>query len=279
MIRLIGIVILTFMPAWVAFCQSIVNPPAFEVATVKPNMSSDDPKKQKARFLPGHRIELPNRTLKSFIMSAYDVQSDMITGGPKWLDSDRFDIVANAPPEADENMLRTMLQTLLAERFKLATHRENKVTPEFALVVGKSGPRLERSLQPGQPDCSWKGANSDGLHDARGGAETAGARRADSLRHRVCHNMTMAELAKALPGWGGIGIDRPVVDLTGLDGAYDFELEIAAGRPKKGGVAGEDDSGPTIFDAMTHLGLKLESRKRSMPIVVIDHVERVPTEN
>lgn len=272
MIRLIGIATLAFMPAWVACCQPMVNPPAFEVAAVKPNLSSEPKKQEKGRFLPGGRVELPDRTLRDFIKSAYDVPSDMIIGGPKWLDSDRFDIVAKAPPEADQNTLRTMLQTLLVERFKLVTHREDKVMPEFALVVAKNGPKLRRSLQPGPPTCSWKSAPAEGDR-----LQDRGARGADGLRHRVCHNMKMTQLAKGLPGWSGIGIDRPVVDLTGLEGEYDFQLDVA--RPTKRPAGGENDDGPTIFDAMTTLGLKLESRKVSMPMIVIDHVERVPTEN
>ena len=279
MIRPTGIAILWFLPACVAFCQS-GNRPAFEVAVVKPNTSNEDPKKQgKGRFQPGGRIELPDRTLKALIMSAYDVQSEMITGGPKWLDSDRFDILAKAPPEADQKMLQTMLQTLLADRFKLVTHREDRVMPEFALVVGKSGPKLERSLQPGQQNCSWKSADVDDVPARRecGRTGTAGAGAHNALRRRVCRNTTMTELAKALPGWGGIGIDRPVVDLTGLKGEYDFQLEISRPRPNKPGFA--EDTGPTIFDALAHLGLKLESRRAPMAIIVIDHVERVPTEN
>ena len=256
-----------------AFGQPIVNPPAFEVAAVKPNTSSENIKQVKGRFLQGGRIDLPNRTLKFFIMSAFDVPADMVTGGPKWLDSDRFDLAAKAPAGADENTLRTMLQTLLAERFKLVTHREDKIIPEYALVVGKGGPKLTASPQPGPKNCSWERGEADASPASRSDASSRAGR---SLRRRICHNMTMAQLAKDLPGWGGIGIDRRVVDLTGLPGEYDFRFEVDP--PKKPGSAA-DDSGPTIFDAMARLGLKLESRKLSTSVIVVDHVERVPTEN
>jgi uncharacterized protein (TIGR03435 family) len=194
-------------------------------------------------------------------MVVYGVQGDMITGAPKWLDSDRFDIVAKAPPETPEPTLLLMFQTLLAERFKLAIHRESKVTPVFALVVANGGPKLQVANGSRQHDCAW-------------------LPREDGLRHRECHKMTIAQLVSQLPGMGGAGIDRPVLDLTELSGAYDFQFEF---RPQRPGSAEDSramaDSGPTIFDAMAQLGLKLESRKQPMPIIVIDHVERTPTEN
>ncbi len=248
---------LTFIPALAAFSQFLAKPPAFEVASVKPN-TSGSLKQGKGRFLPGGRVEFPNGTVKHFIMAAFQVQSDMIAGGPAWLDSDRYDVVATAPPDTDEKTLRIMLQTFLAERFRLVIHRKERATLEYALLVGKSGLKLAISPVPGKRNCTWQ----DG---------------GDGLRRRICHNMTMAELASALPGWGGIGTDRPVVDLTGLKNAYDFHFEI--GQAKKGAAAEKDDPGPTIFDAMAQLGLKLEPRKGSVPIIVIDHVERVPTEN
>jgi uncharacterized protein (TIGR03435 family) len=242
---------LALLPAWVAFSQSIASPPGFDVASVKPNTSSGR-KPGKGTFLPG-RVRFLNGTLKLFILAAFEVRSDIITGGPAWLDSGRFDIVAKAPPETDEKTLRTMLQTLLAERFQLVTHRKERVMPEYALMAGKSGPKLAESPQPGKRRCTWENADT-------------------GLRRRVCHNMTMAELASALPGWGGIGIDRQGVDLTGLKSAYDFQFEI--GLARKEGTAGKDGSGPTIFDALAQLGLRLESRKAPLSTIVIDRAEK-----
>lgn len=255
MTRAITIATLASLAACVAFSQSTARPPEFDVASVKPNESSGS-KTGKAMILPG-RLTFPNGTLKMFIMAAFEVRGDMIEGGPGWLDSDHFDIAAKALPGTDEKTLRTMLQTLLAERFKLAIHRKERAMPEYALRVGKGGPKLEQSPQTGERNCTWQTADK-------------------GLRRRVCHNMTMAELAAALPGWGGIGVDLPVADLTGLKGAYDFRFEIAPAR--KAGAAGKDDSGPTIFDALAQLGLKLEPYKGSLSTVVIDHAEK-PSEN
>jgi uncharacterized protein (TIGR03435 family) len=116
--------------------------PEFEVADVKASNGMRDA--GKIQFLPGGRIDLPNVTVKSLIMLAYDLQEDMIAGGPGWIDSDHFDIVAKAPPDTPRDTLRLMLQPLLAERFKLAIHREDKPMPVYAMVVGKDGPNSRR---------------------------------------------------------------------------------------------------------------------------------------
>jgi uncharacterized protein (TIGR03435 family) len=252
--------ILTLIPV-LAFGQSTAGPPTFEAAAIKPNTNANDDIRGKARILAGGRFDVHNVSLKECIMVVYGVQGDMITGAPKWLDSDRFDIVAQAPPDTPEPTLLLMFQTLLAERFRLTIHREYKVTPVFALVVAKGGPKLQIANGSRQHDCVW-------------------LPRDDGLRHRECHNMTMAQLVSQLPGMGGAGIDRPVQDLTGLSDAYDLQFEFRTERPGSAeGVHATAESGPTIFDAMAQLGLKLESRKQPMPIIVIDHVERAPTEN
>jgi uncharacterized protein (TIGR03435 family) len=101
----------------------------------------------------------------------------------------------------------------------------------------------------------------------------------DGLARRVCRNITMAELATLLPNTNGYKIDRPVVDLTGLSGTYDLQFEIRRQRTNLEAPTPTDDSGPTIFDGMAQIGLKLEARKQAMPVIVIDHLERTPTEN
>jgi uncharacterized protein (TIGR03435 family) len=252
--------VLAVILVWAVFSQSN-QPPAFEVAAIKANANPNDAIRGKARVLAGGQVDVHNVSLKECIMVAYGVQGDRIMRAPNWLDSDRFDIVAKAPPDTPDPTLLLMFQTLLAERFKLAIHREYKVTPIFALVVAKDGPKLQMADTSRLHDCAWLPGN-------------------DGLRHRECHNMTMAQLVGQLPGMSGTGIDRPVLDLTELPGAYDFQFEF---RSRRGGSAegphATDDSGPTIFDAMAQLGLQLESRKQSMPIILIDHIERTPTEN
>jgi uncharacterized protein (TIGR03435 family) len=229
--------------------------PAFEVADLKPTDPAS-PEHQKGRMLPGGRIEAPSVTLKSLIALAYGVEEDRISGGPKWAESARYDLVAKAPEKADMSTLRDMVQTLLADRFHLVFHREEKSTPAYVLVVGKR-PAKYRQSAGAQQTCSW---------------EPAG----EGLRKRACQNMTMAEFARQLPGWGGIGIQLPVADETGLKGGYDFELVV--GMPRKGeGNAGVSE-GPTIFAALDQIGLKLDSRRMPMPTIVIDSAAP-PTQN
>jgi uncharacterized protein (TIGR03435 family) len=249
--------------AWQAHSQSTANPPAFEVADIKPGNPAN-PMPGKGRMLPGGRIELPGMTVKNFIMYAYGVQENMIVGGPKWADNDRFDVVAKAASDTPMATLRLMFQSLLAERFKLAIHREDKVMPAYVLTLGKRAAKFQEG-SGGRQECSWS--------SLEGG-----------LRRRDCHNLTMTEFVKQLPGWGGIGIDLPVVDQTGLKGAYDFQLDVGLSLKSEGGRGGDGpapgiaDAGPTIFDALEKIGLKLEGRKMPMLVIVVDHVEP-PTGN
>lgn len=208
-----------------------------------------------------------NIPLKELIMQAY--KAGDVSGGPSWLDSERFDIVAKAPPNTTEDTLRLMLQTLLTQRFKLATHWEQKVMTIYALVAGKGGFKLQPSAGSGPPKCG-PGQGAEGLN------------------HLVCTNFTMADLTAWLPTRIAPSyIDRPVVNLTGLEGAYDIKLDwvprpLGGNAATDGAIPAASDvaAGATVFDALDkQLGLKLEERKQPMPVIVIDHVERVPTEN
>ena len=251
-----------FLFAFQAFTQSPVLP-SFEVADVKP---SKEAMPGKGRILPGGRIEIPGASLKDLIRLAYGVQENMIHGAPNWAGHDRFDIVAKGVGIKQMPTLRLMVQSLLAERFKLSMHREEKMLPAYALIVGKNGPKLQAPTGERQ-QCNWSSV-------------------ALGLRRRECHNMTLDDLATQLPGWAMIGIDRPVVDETGLKGSYDFHFDVGLGdlvekrRSEGEGAASiaPPDPGPTIFAAMEQLGLKLESRKMPLSVIVVDHAE-LPSEN
>jgi uncharacterized protein (TIGR03435 family) len=176
-------------------------------------------------------------------MFAYHLRAEAVSG-PAWLDSERYDVVAKALQTVPPDDLRRMLQALLAERFKLAVHTEQKPMPAFALVVGKSGPKLQAS-------------------------DTA------ILSGQRCSPIEGAEGQELSLG----DFPIPVIDQTGLTGAFDFKLDWtpAARLP----VPDTDPApGLTVFQAVeTQLGLKLESRKLPLPVIVVDHVERVPVEN
>lgn len=240
---------------------------SFDVADVQ--IAKDATQGPSGDFLPGGRVQLRNVTMKQMITAAYKLQQDMVEEGPAWLDSDRFDIVAKADPKSSIDTLRLMLQTLLAERFKLAVHPDKKVAPVYALVMGKGGPKLTQSASgdAAKKDCQRHGTPAGSIEMA-------------------CTGLTMADLAERLPDAAPAYVDLPVVDLTGLKGAYDLKLSWT-GRAALEGKKKDDDGNPippagglSMFDALqAQLGLKLESRKYPMPAIVVDHVERTPTDN
>jgi uncharacterized protein (TIGR03435 family) len=256
---------LTILMSCVGFGQPAPALPEFEVADIRVNNSGQAG--IQGTILAGGQISMRNIPIKELIVQAY--RAGDVAGGPSWLDSERFDLLAKAPPNTPEDTLRLMLQTLLAERFKLAFHREQKITAVFALVAARGGFKLEAAAGSGQPKCG-RGEGAEGLN------------------HLVCTNFTMADLTAWLPTRIAPSyIDRPVVDLTGLKGAYDIKLDWVP-RPSGGNtatdgavpVASDVAAGATVFDALDkQLGLKLEERKLPMPIIVIDHIERAPSPN
>jgi uncharacterized protein (TIGR03435 family) len=250
--------------AWAAaFAQPAA--PAFEVASVKP--SPPDARGSTYNFTNGGGLTVQNGTLRGIIEMAYDVRDFQISGGPAWLDTARFDIFAKSAA-GDPQMQtatrqeriaesRRRLQTLLAERFQLKVHPETKQLPVFALVVGKNGSKLKNL--------------ADVAADAGGGI-SSGCGRMTGTRTQ------MANLALVLSRQLG----RPVLDRTGLTGRYDFQMEwtpdngpCAAPADGASPGAGSSTDGPSIFTALQEqLGLKLDSTKAPVEIVVVDHAEK-----
>jgi len=250
--------LIVFIPH-VGFGQSAAPPVEFEVADVKVNDSGQVA--IEARVLPSGQISVRNIRMKELILQAYKAAD--VAGGPAWLDSERFDVVAKAPPNTTEDTLRLMLQSLLVKRVKLRVHQEQKTLPVYALVASARGFKLSPSAGAGQPRCS-PGQGAEGMN------------------HTVCTNFTMADLANWLstriaPSF----ISRPVLDLTGLKGTYDIRLDWVP-QPLVGNAGDSADvpAGTTVFEALEkQLGLKLEQRRSPVPVIVIDYIERVSTEN
>jgi uncharacterized protein (TIGR03435 family) len=214
---------------------------SFEVTSVKPNRSGSN---SSSTHTTNGRITAENVSLKQLIERAYSV-ADYSLSGPAWLGDDKFDIAAKQPSGAPQGQMLTMLQSLLAERFGLVVHREPKSLPGYALVPGKKPPTLHEK-------------------PADAGTNTSGGR--GTLKGT---NISMAYLADFLSR----ELDQPVQDQTGLPGVTDVSLEWSPD-----GQAGDRPS--SILTAIQEqLGLKLEPRKITVDVLVIDHVERVPTEN
>jgi uncharacterized protein (TIGR03435 family) len=215
--------------------------------------------------------------LKIVLMEAFKVRAYQIVG-PSWLDEECYEIVAKMPESATRDKIAAMLQALLVERFKLAAHKENLPRPVYALVVDHGGPKFKDANMNFRPMGPRPGEMM-----FRAALDTQGFKGA----------MTMARLAQLLSG----RLDRPVQDFTGLKGTYDIDLAWAPDpsidRPFSAGsftaaTAALGDTGAdlpaaptaTLFTAIREsLGLKLEPRKEPVEMLVIDHVERVPTEN
>jgi uncharacterized protein (TIGR03435 family) len=254
--------------------------PTFEVASVKP--ATQELLQQRGflcAFSLGGRF-MALGTLQMFISCAYGIPGgrveQQISGGPKWLNDDLFVITATSPPDQIPR-LRTeglgMLRTLLADRFKLVVHRETKDVPMWALVIARPDRRLGPQLHPTAAECAaWiaggrSGAPPTGTADLPCGR---GVVNAAAIRNSA---MTLSQFANLLSP----RVERPVQDRTGLDGNFYVDLQWRQEAPSTGPPdAGLPDRLPTsIFTALQEqLGLKLESIKGPLEILVIDHAER-----
>ena len=223
-------------------------------------------------------------TLKMLIAFAYRVQQFQISGGPGWISSDRFDVEGKAEDRnADFDQLRLMLRALFEDRFKLKLHRETKRSNVYALVVAKGGAKLKLSADQVSPDVNGPAAPGAGPNY---GVIRIGA--GNLIGNAAPLSRFVTQLSQRL--------DRPIIDRTKLTGRFDIQLKWApdAGespfdpggnrfateiRDMNGMTLRPDPLGPSIYSALQEqLGLKLESTKAPVEVLVIDHVER-PSEN
>lgn len=256
--------------AFAVFGQSAPAPLAFDVASIKPNNSGDN--HLQVRVAPGGRLTAANAPLRLLITAAYQVQDFELSGGPAWLDSARFDIEARGPGNPTGDQVMQMLQTLLADRFGLRMHKETRELPVYALLIAKNGPRLE----PPRDDCFDPTA---GVPPPASDARPCGGF-ANSPNQMLGARVTMGRLAAALSR----RLRRPVVDKTGLGGVYNITLEWTPDEtqpspaPTDPSPPAADNSGSIFTALQEQLGLRLESQKGPVEILVIDHAER-PSEN
>jgi uncharacterized protein (TIGR03435 family) len=226
--------------------------PAFEVATVKmggPVEANGMININTGRILNGV-VTLANATLSDCLKFAYSLTTEEQIAGPDWIKQKlvRFEVTAKAAPETPADQLLIMLQGLLKDRFRMTLHTEQRVMTHYELVIGKNGPKLKEST-----------VNA---------LDATGAARLDGIKS---NRMTMNKLASLLSRMTRM----PVIDETGLTGYYQFDLKYADERQPV-----ENQVGPSVFTAVQEqLGLKLESRKGPVEVLVVDHAEKVPVEN
>ncbi len=292
-------------------------PAEFEVASIKP--AAPMPAGRMMVGMQGGpgtpspaQMTFTNVSIADIMQQAYEVKGYQISG-PAWLQSTRFDISAKVPAGATKEQSKIMLQHLLAERFKLVLHHSTKEESMYALLVAKGGPKLTESAKDdpaGLPVADGPGRSMDGAKmDAPkigkdGMPELPPAAKGRMMVAMVPGGrMRMMANGTTIPKFLDVlanQLDRPVTDMTGLTGTYDITLDFApdpsimqakmaamgAGPPPPGmggpeGGAGQDPSGAaTIFSALTEqLGLRLEARTGPVDLLVIDTVEKTPTEN
>jgi len=230
--------------------------PAFEVASVKPAPPRAGTAGFTAMDTDPATVRYSNISLKILIAIAYRFDSRLIQGGPAWLDDQLYDLAAKLPAGSSKDRVPAMLQTLLAARFQLAVHRETKDQRVYFLLVGKKGPRLKQAQKPG--------AENPDVQQVRGDRLPVSV-----LRNRIVgHAMPMQQLAAVLAGPAGY----QVVDRTGIAGAFDIDLKWTPDN--------SNGTGPSLFTAIQEqLGLRLEPGRAPVEILVVDHAERIPTEN
>jgi uncharacterized protein (TIGR03435 family) len=252
-------------------------PTEFEVADVKVAEPGGRPAFG-MRMQPGGRFVVESMPLRFLIVRAFNLPNDQITGVPAFADHVLVNITAKAPegtatgPGLDLDLLAPMIRALLAERFGLKYHAEDRSLPAYSLIAGK--PRMKKA----DPDSRIYCRNAPPAPDSTPGIQTLN-----------CQNASMDLLASRLQA---PGITLPVMNATGLDGGWDFTLSYnqlgglllnpgRGGDPSQGLPDAPDPSaGNTIFEAVEkQLGLKLESRKRQLQVFVIDHMDAKPTEN
>lgn len=270
-------------------------------------------KRPQSAHIDGSRAVYTYMSLKELIANAYKMRAYEISG-PDWLATDRFDIAARLPDGASKDDAPDMLRVLLEDRFKLTAHREAQEQPVLGLLVGKNGPKLKEAtataeavddtepLKPGEskmdtPDGPVRLVrNPDGSTTYKMGAGGAFTLKFDGetrSMHMVADSITMKGFAVMINTLGG-GEGRQVVDMTGLTGHYqaaiDFSLvdlvsslhdqgiTVPMGAPG-GSAATDPEGGATVAAALEKLGLKLEKSRAPVDRLVVDHVEKLPTEN
>jgi uncharacterized protein (TIGR03435 family) len=245
------------------FAQSADTPPTFEAADVHVSPPHRFPFMD-GGHLRGDRYVLRQATMVDLIATAYGVDADNVLGGPIWLETDRFDVIAKAPATTSPATLKLMLRSLLTDRFKLVFHNGTKPLPAFVLTTGKGPLKLKQAEGSGDADCKYQEPPQN---------QSPGT--VPSIVFS-CHHTTMEEFAQNLHQWAGGYLTDPVVDSTGLKGSWDFDIKWTPRQLLQ--KAGAD--GISIFDAVDkELGLKLERQTAPRPALIVDSVNQKPTPN
>jgi uncharacterized protein (TIGR03435 family) len=254
--------LLTILPA-------LAQQPKFEIADVHVSPTAKGFAQNFGGVLRAGKYVNRDATMLELIEAAYGVTEDTIAGGPGWLNSDVFDVIAKVPDGTTMATANLMLQALLADRFKLVIRNDAHPVPRYVLSVGKGGSKLKPASASG---------DSGGCQPLQQGGpgSTPGDLASQPNIKVTCHNLTAAGIGENLRQMAGGYLDHDVVDSTKLEGSWDFDLEWTG----RGALAAKGADGISVFDAVSkQLGLKLELQNVPMQSLVIASVNRKPTEN
>jgi len=246
------------------------TPPSFEVASIRRNVTANQQGQGLAGPRPGGRFIAIGATLRRLVNGAYGLE---VIGGPAWVDTDRFDVNARAEGERPTAEMQHMLRSLLTDRFRLVVHTETREVPVYALTIARKDRALGPKLRASDATCAQEAR--DFIPGAPGFPPACGDFRL-SARGLTARGMTMPRLAQVLSGTVG----RPVLDRTGLDPAYDLELEwssdlgLRQAPPGSAGASELTPDGLSLFTAMQEqLGLRLQPTRGPVDVIVIDRAE------
>lgn len=274
------------------FGQAKPSRPEFEVASIKPSPAQAPNQAAVGVHIDGAQFRSSYFTLKDYVRVAYRLRNTQITG-PDWVGTERFDIAAKIPAGVKSDQVPEMLQSLLEDRFQLKVHRESKEFPVYALVVAKGG--LKVTPLPADPEDAAvsRAVDVSASGSAAGVSIDFGRGSSFSLGNNkfTIKKLTFAEAADALSRFA----DRTVVDMTNTPGKFDFEVEmtpedyramlirsaINAGvtLPPQALMLLEGQSGESFFMALQTIGLKIESRRAPLEVLIVDRATKAPTEN
>jgi len=260
--------------------------PRFEMADVHVSPASAQPN-MRGGFYRGGRYEIRSASMVDLIRTAYSVDADdKVSGGPAWLEKDRFDVIAKAPADSTADSLKLMLQGLLAERFSLAVHNDTRPLPGYALRVGKKV-QMKAGDGSGESGCKLQPQDTPQAGGGRlminmnGVSLTLGT---GSYIVYSCRNVSMASFGDQLRSMifaGAYLTTNRVVDETELKGTFSFDFKYSPKLPAMIMAGGDGNTDVvTLFDAVDkQLGLRLEATKIPLPVIAVDSVNEKPTEN
>jgi uncharacterized protein (TIGR03435 family) len=272
-----------------AAAQNPVARPEFEVASIRPSAPGNPESLNVGVHIDGAMVRCNSLSLRDYVGLAYGVKAYQIVG-PDWFPSVKFDISAKLPDGASRKQVPEMMQALLADRFKLAFHRDSKEFSVYALVLGKGPLKLKPSPPDAAPAVGEPNVDVTVSGGGRAGAVVnlgQGATISSAMGHLEAKRVPMRQLADSVSNY----LDRPVVDMTGLAGIYDVSLQYSleelrsllrstgASQFRTIPDSAADQFPGSLSDSLQALGLKLEARKAPLEVLVIERAERTPTQN